>query len=1190
MTPLPGTRHLYDRPIAVLAMLAALLVLGGLAIPGMRIRLLDRDNGPGKAYVSLSCRGLTTRDTIDRLTRPAEEVVRSQAGIASVQSTTSHGSLWLEVTAASASASKRLAKRLSQAFASNRQRFPREMEDPQVHSWSMESMPLLVVAINRGSLDETEFEAFIEHELITGVKAIPGVGDAAVWQLRSNQTRISLDPNRLAAQGIDSGLVTAAVAAQAAPDQSFPLPEVAGSRGGAQSVSLRKPRLSPETLALLPLAPGTALGDVATVRVRASADDFALTVDGKPGSMVFVQAAGDGNVYLTARDAGAAIARMCAARGLSMAPVFDQHRAFDEVAHEILVSAAWCALFSALFLIVFLGRWRLALLVCSALPLSLVMALIAMAVCGSQLSLLALIGFLVASGMVVDNAIVIAESLLRARHAADPLERKLVLRRATRAVAMAIVVSTLTTMALFMPVLISDAGMGREMLVGLALPIVWSLLGSLVVALVLVPMAFARLYPHGSAAAGPSARGHVRWLLATERAYGRLLTGLLLRPALGLALSSGLLGGSLLALLLLEPVPVTRLGDAREIALSPRTNPKVDYQHLVATLARWHAELAPHRVRLGIISEVGFCSQGSCQLNLYLTPIDPLDRQIDEIEDEVMQVLSSDPDVLLQGHIQLARIAVTRAEEKAAKAKAKADAEAKAKAKAEAAQAPAAASAGGSKTATGAKAEGEAHEGSQLTTLILDLSSPQADALMDAHRRLHEAIEAIGGIANDAQPERGSYGRQPKPAVDGIALALTPSAEEQGWHADQIGMQLARFNEGERPQTMPGGWQVSFGRVKDDVRTIDRLLDAEVFQAANADTAGALRRQPPRSPPAAAPPAPAAAAPAGGGRPPEAAGPAASARPAPAGSSGVALRARPAAPSASGEQVQPRALPGRPAQVDAQAPPRAGAGAQGPPAPPPPASAVLRRLVEPGSAQRERTIQRIDGLTHVQLSVVMLSSTRARIIADLPAILARARIPDDVAVTVHQQKGDDNSISELWFAIVIAAGIIYLLMCILYESLLAPLAVMTSVPAAIISVMGMFVLLRLPQDPMVILALFLLVGIVINHGVVLVDRLDTTVPMHRLASRRSLLAVAAAARRRFTPVLLTSLTTIAGAVPMAFSHGHIVGAPIASLGLALSIGLAAATVFTLLVVPIVYQWLAVGRAGMFTLLHGGRST
>ncbi len=459
--------------------------------------------------------------------------------------------------------------------------------------------------------------------------------------------------------------------------------------------------------------------------------------------------------------------------------------------------------------------------------------------------------------------------------------------------------------------------------------------------------------------------------------------------------------------------------------------------------------------------------------------------------------------------------------------------------------------------------------GLAVTALELDISAPDPRAVRLAAQSLGRVLVAEGGIPDkDARAARGPLeeddeepGRARGPrASTGIALRLTRAAEERGWQADRIAEQLAHYTSSERGRAMPAGWYVSFGRTEQDDRTIDRLLDTVVFQAAPAGGAGVA-------------PAPRAAA-------PDAVRPAAGApRPAP-----VASAARAAAPGRAPALPAPAARPV--AAPPAPAAERAAAGATSGA----PVSAPLLQLVASAAQPAEQTIRRVDGLTHEHLRTVILASERKRILATFPALLVRAQVPDGVAVAVTEgERGGDDGRRELWIALVAAAAIIYLLMCILNESLLAPLTVMTTVPAGVIAVLGVFTLARLPQDQMVVLGLFLLVGIVVNHGVVLVDRLATTVPMHRLAGRRSLLAVAAAARRRFTPVLLTSLTTIAGALPMALSHGRVLDAPIASLGLALAIGLGAATVFTLIVVPIVYQWLGRTRAGLVALLCGGRN-
>ena len=1133
----PLRRHLYDRPIGVLAVLLAILVLGGLAIPGMRIRLFTANQyGPDQVYVSLSASGMSTREILDRITRPAEEIIRGLPAAGNVRSYTSGQGSSLGVEPAPGATARQLMTQLSQAFTSHRQRFPAGTRDASINNYSDQSQPLVTAAVDRGELSDEAFSSFLERVLIPLVQGIPGVAKADLSRQRDASAQVAFDADRLAALSMASEQVAKAISNAGRVAQSFPLPSSEGALARERHVRVLPVPMSPETLLAMRLDGRTSLADVATIEPYNPAEDgYRTLVNGRPGETLTVYANADANVYRTSHEVARMIVQECAGQGMTAHVMSNSHEAFDEIAHEILIAAGWCAGFSFIFLLLFLRRWRVAILVCTALPLSLLMAGIAMAVTGTDVSLLSLIGFLLASGMVIDNAIVIAESLLRARATTDASERRVVLHRAANAVAMAIVVSTLTTVAMFLPVMVTDSNAGRMWLMALAAPIVWSLIASLLVALVLVPMAFARLYPNGLLSAGRTAGGHGRWLIATERWYGRWLGRILLRPVAGLALTGLLLGVGLIALYVLPQPEERQFNDERTIQLRMRFN--LDMDQAAATAADWSHRLDAHRERLGIVCVLGYLWRNGGDLTFYLTAVDPLGRSSDDIKNEIVHLLPPQPSMILDEHFHLAQFAameVDRAEKlKIAKEKAE-------KEKAAAGTGKDAA------TITSKKAESEKQEEKdddkdddkevdkvQTTTLSFVLSAPDPRSVATAHKRLNEVLVAEGGLLLDKksgsnQRERGSRSNR-----SGVTLSLTRAAEEQGWAAENVASQMARFT-GSVPSTqMPGGWWVGFGRAKTDDLTLPRLLETVVYQPAT-----------------------------------------------------IAPRTGPTTSSPSQADKPKRASTAASAQTSS-------APSQKEPAQT--VNAPLLNLVQSSTQPQEGYIQRRNGLTQKELSVTIRQSERKRILRNFPALLARAHIPDGVEVRLAEQGRDRNDgVSALWIAMAIAAVVIYLLMCILYESLLAPLTVMTTVPAGIVSVMGVFTIAGIPMDMMVVLGLFLLVGIVINHGVVLVDRLGVTVPMPRLmrpdgrASNRALLAMAAASRRRFTPVVLTSLTTIAAAVPMTFSHGRIFGAPISSLGLSLSIGLTAATAFTLIVVPIVYQWLGLTRAGTLALLRGGR--
>ena len=1161
----PRQRHLYQRPIGVLAVLAALLVLGAMAIPQMRIRLISGGEFSSQIYVSLGVSGLGTLETLDRLTRPAEEIARSQPACGDIETNTSNGTVSLRIQPAKGNTSRTLVSQLTQAFASNKHRFPKEMQAPSIHSWSDSSWPLLVVAINQGDLHEDAFNQLITRGLLPAIQSVPGIAKADTYRQGEPSVRIAFNSFRLGSMGMQVEQAVQAITAASGLSSKNNAPLSLRDESASRQIRIVPPPLTPGTLPSVRIDNKTSLSDIALVEARDPArDEFQLLIDGKPGEGLVVYASADANVYRLSQTISALIDRECEKHGLVKRILFDSHTAFNEIAYEILISAGWCAGFSLLFLVLFLGRWRIAILVCSALPISLILALVAMAIGGQDLNLLSLIGYVLASGMVVDNAIVIAESLMRARSTTDPAERQRVLHSAVRSVAMAIIVATLTTVAMFIPALIADNDIGRLLLVGIGVPIAWSLIASLVVALVLVPMAFSWIYPKGLNPKGRSqnkkivadGRGHVRWLRAVEIKYGRILAYILLRPALGLSLTLMLVGTGIAALILLERPETRQFNEERSFDISMFANPKISLNDIAAQVKVWNKTLEPLREKLGIICVMANISRNYGNLEIHLQPIDPLQRSSDEIKEAVLIALTSTPDIALQEHHQWASFAADFSKRKAEKEKAEkekaAELEKKELEKKELEKKelePGAVKITDHKKSDASETSGKKKDGTpdasekgpdlRLSSINLTLSAPQPAALALAGQRLMTVIQAEGGAPRkeEAKQER-KRGRNDRSDQGTITLRLTRGAEEQGWQANNITQQMVRFTGGERSVEMPGGWFLGYGRNKDADRSLTTLLETVVYQP---PTTSSLK-------PAPKPPAP-----------------------------------KPmAAPSATSAILFPNAsstINAKPAVANST---------------PTIVSAPLLRLVESSSAKSTQSINRKNGLSTSSLSATVLMSEQQRIMNDLPTIIARANIPNGVVVKPQTSNNDmQDSMRWLLIACLLACAIIYLLMCILYESLLAPLTMITTVPAGIVSVLGIYAIAGLPMDPMVMLGLFLLVGIVINHGVVLVDRMAVTVPMHRLTNRSSHrtvhLAIAASARRRFTPVLLTSLTTIAAAVPMAFSHGRILGSPIDSLGLSLGIGLTAATVFTLGVVPIVYQWLALTRTGTITLFSGKKS-
>lgn len=184
--------------------------------------------------------------------------------------------------------------------------------------------------------------------------------------------------------------------------------------------------------------------------------------------------------------------------------------------------------------------------------------------------------------------------------------------------------------------------------------------------------------------------------------------------------------------------------------------------------------------------------------------------------------------------------------------------------------------------------------------------------------------------------------------------------------------------------------------------------------------------------------------------------------------------------------------------------------------------------------------------------------------------------PGDRIKNLKQE--DEEQAFALWLATIC----VFLLMGVLFESMLMPLAIIFSIPFAFLGVYWALYLTDTPLDVMGGVGLIILIGIVVNNGIVLID----TVNQRRKEGMNTRDAIVAGASRRLRPVLMTALTTIFGLVPMAVGDAGVVGIPYAPLGRVVIGGLVASTLLTLFVVPYLYLLLDHARNAVLALGSG----
>jgi len=187
----------------------------------------------------------------------------------------------------------------------------------------------------------------------------------------------------------------------------------------------------------------------------------------------------------------------------------------------------------------------------------------------------------------------------------------------------------------------------------------------------------------------------------------------------------------------------------------------------------------------------------------------------------------------------------------------------------------------------------------------------------------------------------------------------------------------------------------------------------------------------------------------------------------------------------------------------------------------------------------------------------------------LETMIAGIDLPEGVIFASNDKIDKLNEdLQGMLFAGIVSIIFIYLLMGFLFESFILPLSIILTIPLASLGVYWSHFLFRLNIDFLGAVGLILLVGVVVNNGIVLIDYVTRL--RHRGHQRREALMLAA--ERRFRPIMMTALTTIGGLVPLTLQGSSSIGLSYRSFGLTLIGGLTTATLLTLLVIPVFYTF------------------
>ncbi|GAB4185520.1 MAG: efflux RND transporter permease subunit [Wenzhouxiangellaceae bacterium] len=335
------------------------------------------------------------------------------------------------------------------------------------------------------------------------------------------------------------------------------------------------------------------LEDVAHVHQSYKEREAIIRMNGREAVEIAIYKEGDANTVGVARAVQAVISELQEnlPDGMELITVDDQSMFINQSIREVVNAALLGGALAMLIIFLFLRQWQATLVIGVAIPISIIATFFLMGQFDISLNIMSLGGIALATGLLVDNAIVVLENI--ARHRASGADAYTAAKRGASEVGGAVFASTLTTIAVFLPLAFVD-GVAGQLFSDQALTVTFALAVSLMVAITLIPMASARLSGRASARldGGDDASGGrlMQWL--RER-YSGLLNAALQQRLLVLLISACLLGAALWSLQQkeLELIPQLAQGQFEvSLELAPGT-PLINTDQAVRQVQRSADEL-----------------------------------------------------------------------------------------------------------------------------------------------------------------------------------------------------------------------------------------------------------------------------------------------------------------------------------------------------------------------------------------------------------------------------------------------------------------------------------------------------------------------------------------------------------------------------------------------------------------------
>ncbi len=544
-------------------------IYGFTVFSDLKLTLLPEIRFPS-TYVMCTYHGAGPEDVEELVTRPIEASIATITGVKDIDSTSSEGVSVVMVTYEKDTNMDMITTKLREKF--DLISFPEGCNDPMIYNLNINDLiPVMYVAV----MDEDLAAAhqLSEQEVIPSLERISGVASVNMYGGVKRQITVATDSARLSKYGLSIMYLSQNIASS---NILYPGGDV---NNGEQilNVSVDAQFNSVEDVAntLIPLPIGgtvrlTELADVYFEDVRA--EDTIANTNGEDSIFLGINRQSDANEVQVAEKVRAALEEMGEKReDLNYSIVFDTSEFINRTAENAVKNIVLGVLLAAVVVYLFLRKFGATTAIAISMPFCILVVFVTMYMFDVTLNMISLGGIAMGVGMIVDNSIVVLENIYR--YSREGYSRFDACTKGTKEVTLPVTASTLTTIAVFLPIALND-GLAGMLFRDFALTVVFLLLGSLVIALTLVPLLSYMLLDE-TKVVKPKERNkleqkYIDFLIKTKAKYLALLTYFIRKRRVAVLVSTGLVVIFVISIVMTEKILMPE-ADQGELSITVST-------------------------------------------------------------------------------------------------------------------------------------------------------------------------------------------------------------------------------------------------------------------------------------------------------------------------------------------------------------------------------------------------------------------------------------------------------------------------------------------------------------------------------------------------------------------------------------------------------------------------------------------